>query len=295
MKIVGIGEVLWDVVGAEEHLGGASFNFSAHARRLDHEVFFVSGVGPDERGQRILARMEQMGLPTRYVRIAPEAATGLVTVDLNTDGQPRFTLYRPAAYDFPGLSDEELLQLVSPPPDWIYFGTLSLITECVKGLALRLISAAPASGRFYDVNLRAQWYNAVLVRELLSLANVVKLNDQEISEVDAMLGCRNHSIEEFCRNHARDFGWEAICVTRGAEGCSLFMRGEYLESPGYKVKVADAIGAGDAFAAAFLHGYANGWPAARIADFANRVGALIASHTGAIPNWSVEEALALGR
>ncbi|MGH9454442.1 MAG: PfkB family carbohydrate kinase, partial [Terriglobia bacterium] len=129
----------------------------------------------------------------------------------------------------------------------------------------------------------------------LSLAHVVKLNDWEITEVDAMLGGHNDSIEGFCRNHAGEFGWEAICVTRGAEGCAVFMRGEYLESPGYKVKVADAIGAGDAFAAAFLHGYTSGWPAARIADFANRVGALIASHTGAIPDWSVEEALALGR
>ncbi len=293
MKIVSIGEVLWDVVGAEEHLGGASFNFSAHARKLGHEVFFVSGVGQDERGQRILGRMEQMGLSTRYVRIAPEAATGLVTVELSEGGQPRFTLRRPAAYDYPGLSDDLISELVSPPPDWIYFGTLSLISECVKSLALRLISAAPASGRFYDVNLRPQSYSKTLVHELLSVANVVKLNDQEIGEVDEMLGGRNDSVEKFCRNHAHEFGWEAVCVTRGAEGCALFMRGEYLESPGYKVRIADAIGAGDAFAAAFLHGYQSGWPAAKIADFANRVGALIASHPGAIPDWSIENALAI--
>lgn len=294
MKIVSIGEVLWDVVGDEEHLGGASFNFSAHARRLGHNIFFISGVGRDERGQRILRRMGQMGLPTGYVRIASEAATGLVTVELGAGGQPQFTLHRPAAYDFPGLSDEEVRQLVSPPPDWIYFGTLSLMTESVKSLTLRLTSAAPASRTFYDVNLRAKSYNAGLVRELLSLAHVVKLNDQEVEEVDKMLGSSHHSVEEFCRNHAGEFGWDSVCVTRGAQGCALFMRGEYLESPGYKVRVADAIGAGDAFAAAFLHGYASGWPPARIADFANRVGALIASHAGAIPAWNVEEALALG-
>jgi fructokinase len=295
MKIVSIGEVLWDVVGSEEHLGGASFNFSAHARRLNHEVFFVSGVGQDDRGQRILDRMKQMGLPTNGIRIAPEAQTGMVTVELTGEGQPRFTLHRPAAYDFPGLSDEELLRLVSPPPDWIYFGTLSLISERVKNLALRLMSAAPASKRFYDVNLRPQCYNTALVRELLSLANVVKLNDQEIFEVEAMLCGTNASTEEFCRNRSREFGWEAICVTRGAGGCALLMHGEYLESPGYKVPVADAIGAGDAFAAAFLHGYASGWTSPRIADFANRVGAVIASHRGAIPSWTVEEATALER
>jgi fructokinase len=293
MKIVSIGEVLWDAVGEKEHLGGATFNFSAHARRLGHEVYFVSGVGKDGRGRRILERMEAMRLSTRYVRVAPEAATGLVTVHLGTGGQPQFTLHRPAAWDYPELSDQEIQELVSPPPDWIYFGTLSLITERVKSLTLRIIQAAPGSKTFYDINLRPDSYNRPLVRELLSRARVVKLNDQEVREVDTMLGGHNSTLERFCRNHAREFGWEAVSVTRGAQGCALFMGGKFLEAPGYQVAVKDSIGAGDAFAAAFLHGYASGWPAPEVADFANRVGALVASRTGAIPDWKIEDAWVL--
>ncbi|MCP5114514.1 MAG: carbohydrate kinase, partial [bacterium] len=90
----------------------------------------------------------------------------------------------------------------------------------------------------------------------------------------------------------RRFGWEAVCVTRGSAGCSILIGDEFAESPGRRVMVADTVGAGDAFAAAFLHGLGAGWPAAEIGEFANRVGALIASREGATPAWDLAEALA---
>src|SRR5262249_49384349 len=142
--------------------------------------------------------------------------------------------------------------------------------------------------RFYDINLRAGSYTPSLVRELMSRATIVKLNDEEIREIDRMFGQEHRSLEEFCRDYASLFGWEGVCVTRGAKGCAAFIRSEYLESEGYVVKVADAVGAGDAFAAAFLHGLDSGWPLRRVADFANRVGALVASRPGALPLWTAE-------
>jgi fructokinase len=295
MNVLSIGEVLWDVFGDTEHLGGAALNFAAHAKILGHSVSFISAVGEDQRGRRILERMEAMGLPTRFVRQEKNHPTGIVTVSLDTSGQPHFTIHRPAAYDFPDLSEGDLRELSSSRPDWIYFGTLFQMSPKAKALTLKVIDANPEARRLYDVNLRENCYEAALVNELMSLATAMKLNDQEAAMIQSMFGWSYGSLEDFCQDTARRFGWEAVCVTRGEAGCVLRVRDDYVEAEGYKVRVADTVGAGDAFAAAFVHGLGKGWPAQEVADFANRVGALVASRPGGTPSWTFEEAEALPR
>ena len=293
MNIISIGEVLWDVFEDSEHLGGAAFNFGAHSKILGHSVSFISAVGEDPRGQRVLERMDAMGLPTRFVRKERNYPTGIVTVNLDSSGQPHFVIHRPAAYDFPDLSDGDLGELSSRRPDWIYFGTLFQMSPKAKALTLKVIEGNPEARRFYDVNLRENCYEASLVNELMSLATAVKLNDQEVDMIQSMFGWTHRSLQDFCRGTARRFGWEAVCVTRGEAGCVLLVGDNYVEAEGYEVRVADTVGAGDAFAAAFVHGMGWGWPAQEVADFANRVGALVASRPGGTPSWTVEEARAL--
>jgi fructokinase len=295
MKIVSIGEVLWDVIGDQEHLGGAPFNFAAHARKLGHEVHFVSAVGCDDRGDRVLERMAQMGLSTRFVRRAEGFPTGIASVTLDASGKPSFRIEHPAAYDFPELAAAELDELLSPAPDWIYFGTLLQMSTDAREVTARLLAAGSGARRFYDINLRPACYEPELVRDLMSQATVVKLNDEEVAPVGRMCGRAHSNLEDFCRDFAALFGWEAICVTRGAEGCVLLVGDEVISAPGYPVKVADAVGAGDAFAAAFLHGLGSGWPPGEVADFANRAGALVAGRPGAIPSWTLDDIKTLGK
>jgi fructokinase len=293
VNVISIGEVLWDVVGPTEHLGGAPFNFAAHLASLGHDVSFISAVGTDEPGQRILRRMAQKGLSTNFVSRVEEHPTGMVTVSLDRAGQPHYVIHRPAAYDFPRLSQTELAALLSRPIDWIYFGTLLQSSPEARALTMRLLDSAAGARRFYDVNLRRGCWDLALVRDLLSWANVIKLNDEEVEEVARIFGRELGSLEEFCRTCVHTFGCEGICITRGVRGCVLWLDGKYIEAEGYPVEVEDTVGAGDAFAAAFLHGLGRGWPAPRIADFANRVGALVASRPGAIPVWTISEAEAL--
>lgn len=295
MKIVSIGEVLWDVIGDQEHLGGATFNFSAHARNLGHEVYFVSAVGNDERGDRVLECMARMDLSSVFVRRTMDCPTGIASVRLDAAGQPTFRIERPAAYDFPELTAADLKVLLSPAPDWIYFGTLHQMSAEARELTNRLLAAKSGARTFYDINLRPACFNSELVRDLMPQATVVKLNDEEVPEVDRMQGRNHATLEEFCRDYATDFGWEAVCVTRGPRGCALLMGRDFIEAPGYDVPVVDTVGAGDAFAAAFLHGLDKGWPALQVADFANRVGALITSRPGAVPRWTSEEIKSLGK
>ena len=293
MKIVSIGEILWDVIGSEEYLGGAALNFSVHAARLGNTVCFVSAVGKDERGRRALESMAGLGLSTRFIHALQTHPTGIVTVELDLAGQPKFTLHHPAAYDVPELSESELAELFSPPPDWIYFGTLLQMSPPAKELTYRLLRSAAGARIFYDINLRKDHYNPALLRELMRQAQVVKLNEEESCAIDRMFGRPSRSLESFCRAYVREFNWTSVCITRGERGCALLVDEEYVEAEGYAVHVRDTIGAGDAFAAAYVHGLSLGWAPEEIADFANRVAALVASRPGGTPPWALAEVQAL--
>jgi fructokinase len=294
MKIVAIGEVLWDVIGREEHLGGATFNFAAHAQMLGHDVRFISGVGEDERGWRILRRIEDLNLSPGYVARVPEYPTGYVTVTVSSSGQPSYILHRPVAYHFPRVSVEDFGSLVSPPPDWIYFGSLTFVSETAKALLFRLLQAAPSARRYCDINLRVNCHTPDLLTELMSCASIVKLNDLEIDEMARIFSHPRLTFQNFARAYAEKYSWQGAIITRGAEGCVVLLGGRYFESPGVPVKVADTIGAGDAFSAAFVHGLGQFWPPEKTAAFANRVGALVASRPGAIPRWSLADLASLG-
>ena len=282
MRVASLGEILWDLIGGRELLGGATFNFSVQLSRLGHDVSFISAVGDDERGRRVLDRAEQLGLSTKFVRVVNDAPTGTVSVYLDSEGQPSYVLHRPAAYDFATLPEEPL------HPDWLYHGTLHFMAPHIYGLR-HAYHVDPEARRFYDINLRRDSFTAPLVMELLQLADVVKLNDGELVQVQQMAGTSHASIEAFCRDYSSRFQWEAVCVTQGERGCAVLKGGEYVEVPGVPVKVADAVGAGDAFAAAFLHGLDQNWTAERIGSFANRLGAIVASRPGGVPEWSWSE------
>ena len=289
MRLIGVGEILWDVIGRDEHLGGAVFNLCAHAARLGHEVCLISAVGSDARGRRALERTGELGVSTRFIQTVPGHATGAVTVTVDSAGQPSYVIHRPAAYDFAALDDAGFEQLAAWRPDWISFGTLFSMHPNARSLLTGVLQRFPQARRFYDINLRKDSFTRDLVVELLAAADVVKLNDAEVEAVESMLGWSAVSLEDFCRNCAARFQCEAVCVTRGAQGCVLLLAGQYEEVAGHPVRVADAVGAGDAFAAALIHAVDAGWSARAAGAFANRLGALVASRRGAVPDWSLRE------
>lgn len=259
MQLASLGEILWDLIDGQELLGGATFNFSVQLSRLGHEVFFVSAVGDDERGRRALEIASKLGLSTKFIPTVKDAPTGTVSVTVDALGQPSYVLHRPAAYDFAALA------ALPADPDWIYYGTLQLIEPRMLAVLREFLARYPNARRFYDINLRRDSYTAPLVMELLQLASVVKLNDDELSRVQQMAGTSHISAESFCRAYASRFHWDAVCVTRGDRGCAILRGEEYVEISGVAVDVTDTVGAGDAFSAAFLHGLNAGWPPAKSA------------------------------
>ncbi|MGB7191421.1 MAG: carbohydrate kinase [Acidobacteriaceae bacterium] len=290
MRILSIGEVLWDVIGGREFLGGAPLNFSVSAQRLGNEVAFVSAVGADDRGRLALQSIEAQGLSAEWIETLPGYPTGTAVASMDASGSAIFQIIRPVAYDFLSAGEAVFNQLVELRPDWIYFGTLVQTAPGNEALLHRLIAAAPSARRFYDINLREGQWSAELVQRLSALTSVLKLNEAEAETLFRLThGLEKFSLERFCQSWSRSYGIELICVTLGERGCAVWSNNALQNFPGRPAKVMDTVGAGDAFSAAFLHGLGRGWPLEQTAGFANALGSLVASRAGATPAWTIEE------
>jgi fructokinase len=288
-SILVVGEVLWDLFEHSTALGGAPLNFAAHAKRLGFDPLLVSAVGVDCLGKAALQEIAGLGLDTSLLETSRRYRTGTARVALGPGDKTRFVIERPAAYDAICLREEQIATIVRRAPVCFYYGTLFASTPEGKTQIDKLLDALPAVTRFYDLNLRPGNYSVQLVIELLEVADVVKLNEEELCKVQKFTRLPSE-IEAFCREGSKRYGWKAVCVTLGARGCAMLCGDEYVEVAGHTITVTDPVGAGDAFAAAFLHGLICGWPAAKTAAFANRVGALVASRHGGLPDWTVKEA-----
>ena len=296
VKILSMGEVLWDVLGEVEYLGGAPLNFSAVLQRLGNTAAVLTAVGKDERGMRTLKAMQDLSLTTEFVQQVSERPTGTAFVSTDGDRNVFFTINRPAAFDFLKIDGSLLERAVHFAPDWLYFGTLAQANPHMEAALNRLVKNLPETQCFYDVNLRSGHWSLALVERLSSAADVLKLNRHEAEMLyELTRGKGEFNLEDFCRHWSLTYNIPTICVTLGSRGCAIFDHGTLRFFEGFSVDVVDTVGSGDAFAAAFLHGLNAGWPIEENATFANALGALVAGRRGGTPDWNIEEHIALIR
>jgi fructokinase len=292
LRIVSIGEVLWDVFDHGEFFGGAPLNFSATSRRLGNSVALVTGLGSDVRGRRALEMMNSLSLPTDFVQIVNGRETGVARVSVDSSGNAKFVIPRPAAFDSLVVDDLLLSRIEQWSPEWIYYGTLAQTEATNAALLEQIFSRSPAVKGFYDMNLRDGHWDLPLVQRLSQVATVIKVNETEAETLFALTAPSEvFSVEKFCRLWSSEHGVDLICVTLGGEGCAVFYENNLEIFAGFSVEVVDTVGAGDAFAAAFLHGLHQNWSMAHRARFANALGGIVASRAGAVPKWTIEECL----
>jgi fructokinase len=291
VRILSIGEILWDVYEGTEFLGGAPLNFSVSAQRLGNSTVLLSAVGKDTRGVLALDSMRSHDLTTDFVQISVGTATGAALVTIDDSGNASFVIQRPAAFDAVAVDDDLISQITQFQPQWIYFGTLAQAIDEGEQRLIRLLKTQPDAKRFYDINLRNGHWGLPLVKRISRLATIIKMNEVEAEELWHLTHDAEQpfSLEAFCQFWASTHGCELICVTLGGEGCAVWQNNALAFFQGFQVQVVDTVGAGDAFAAGFLHGLEQGWPIAKTALFANRLGALVASRSGATPEWTVDE------
>lgn len=290
-----IGEVLWDIFPDGERFGGAALNFCANLQRLGNHATLLSAVGDDPHGQMALEQMRTLGVGTQGIRIVKNLPTGLARVSMNDHGEPSFTIPRPAAFDEVSVGAAMMSTLLASAVDWVYFGTLLQTNAATEQLTVNLKEQLHPARCFYDINLREGHWNLALVQRLSRLASIIKLNEMEAETLFSLTNPKEEtfSLENFCDRWASAYKIDVICVTLGPAGCLVYDCGKYHRVPGYNITVCDTVGSGDAFAAAFLHGYYRGWQIPKAAQFANALGALVASRAGATPFWTIGEIKAM--
>lgn len=290
MRVLAIGEMLWDVFPEQELLGGAALNFCANLERLGDTARLITAVGNDARGHRAVEQMSALGMNSQFVQTTVDAPTGAAVVSHETSGEPLFAVLRPAAYDRITVDDALLAGIAEYDPHWIYFGTLFHTVERNEAFTRAVLQAAPSARVFYDMNLRPNQWDFPLVQRLCSLASILKLNEHEVRILAIQRGINpDDPLESFTQCVSEEFDVPTICITLGANGCFVYDRGLSVHVPGHTIRAEDTVGAGDAFSAAFLHGYDRGFPILETAQLANAVGAVVASRSGATPPWTVNE------
>jgi fructokinase len=289
--VLGLGELLWDVFPAGMLLGGAPANFTVMAGRMGNHAALLSRIGRDDAGRRAVDGLDPLPADASFLQVDPAHETGRVTVTFE-DGQPRYMIHQPAAWDFLELSDEWVR--LAERADALCFG--SLAQRCLESrqtIQTLVAQSAAACIRVFDVNLRPPFYSSEVIQESLELAAVAKMNEAEMTLVLGLLGLpanEGTAINGFdaLRLDAERLLGEfpelkMVAVTRGAQGSLLVTRDEWNAHPGIPVKVADTIGAGDAFTAALTHYMLRGAGLAALNEAGNRWGAWMASQSGAMP------------
>jgi fructokinase len=266
--IIGLGEILWDLLPEGRRAGGAPFNFAFHCHQLGHEAVIVSRVGDDQLGRELRAEVRRHGMTDEYIQTDPDRPTGTVRVEVDADGQPRYTIVENVAWD--NIAWEERFEALLRSARAVCFGSLAQLSAISRATIRRFVGTPdPDRITIFDVNLRPQFGDRAVIEKSLTLARWVKMNEAEFAELSPLLA-----------NMSRP---EIVCITRGERGGQITARAQSIDLPGIPIEVADTVGAGDAFTAGFLTQMIEGKPFAQSARFANALAALVASRSGGTP------------
>jgi fructokinase len=285
-NIVCFGEVLWDLLPSGKIAGGAPMNVAFHASQLGLNAIMISAVGNDELGEGITSFLLSRGLSIENIQ-KNEYQTGIVEVTLDAKGSPSYSIIEPVAWDFIRLTDaaKSAIQVA----DALVFGSLALRNEISKLTLLQL--QIESKLKILDVNLRKPFYSPKLTDELLRVADIVKVNDEELEMICTWFGSFGNQIDNASFLKAR-FKLKGILVTRGANGAFFIDENNKLsEHQGFNVIVNDTIGSGDSFLAAFISKWLSGETPGEALKYACAVGAFVATQKGATPVISEENIL----
>ena len=276
--IVGIGELLWDMLPSGKAIGGAPANFAYHAGRLGEEGWVVSAVGDDVLGHEILDVLDEKRLHSLVAM--SEKPTGTVQVSLDAAGVPTYTIVEDVAWDHIPFTPK--MQDLASRADAVCFGSL-VQRNGSRASMLKFLEAVPASAlKVFDINLRQHFYTPEILQKSLEIADVLKINDEEIVILSEMFGLGSDP-REACRKLIRQYSLRFVLLTKGAQGSEVISPDEVIPQGVGKVDVVDTVGAGDAFTAAFTVAYLRGDSLADAQKLAGEVTAYVCSHKGAMP------------
>ena len=278
--VVGIGELLWDILPDQKRLGGAPANFAHHAHSLGARAIVISAIGKDHNGQEIISQLNSQNINTKYVQ-TNELPTGTVDVTLSPDGQPNYTIHENVAWD--AINTHPTIDTLSQNCNAICFGTLAQRNNISKNTILGLLENTKENClKVFDINLRQNYYSKELIENSLSVANIVKLNNEELAYLQNIFNLpteENRALESLL-NH---FKLDTVALTQGSKGSTMINQDSISFCPGIPVDVKDTIGAGDSFTAAITMGVLANMSLNKINMAASKIAAYVCSQSGATP------------
>jgi fructokinase len=282
--ILVIGEILFDIFPQYERLGGAPFNFAYHLKHFGFPVRFVSRVGHDENGAKILERISAAGFDPADIQRDKTRPTGTVRVALDEMGVPTFDIITDVAYDAITYRDERHAKILASA-EMLYFGTLARRTGRGRDqIGHFLDRKPPGCTAFCDINLRSGGYNTQSIESSLRYADILKLNTQELRECLRVAGISNDAPDAVERLMAA-YKIETLALTKGDRGSELYTSAEVVRGEPQPVEnMADTVGAGDAYAAMLAAGILKGWKPQQTLSRASAFAARICAIEGALPD-----------
>lgn len=279
--IVGLGEILWDILPEGKVLGGAPANFAYHTSQFGYDGYAVSAIGDDELGKEIVSTLvEKEGL--NYLIETTDYPTGTVQVTLDDAGVPQYEICENVAWD--NIPFTEKTRALAQQTKAVSFGSLAQRNNVSKDSVRQFLQAMPTdSMKIFDINLRQHFYTKEIIDDSLQLSDILKINDDEIRIISKLFNIEEKEELDICKYLLDRYQLKLVILTKGTDGSCILTPNETSFLPTPKVQVADTVGAGDAFTAAFITSYLDGEPISIAHQRAIDFSAYVCTQHGAMP------------
>ncbi len=281
-QAVCFGEILWDNFKDGKKAGGAPMNVALHLHKQGIKSYLISSVGIDANGDELLLFLEDNQLNTHFIQKHATLPTGIVEVELDKNLHASYTIVKPVSWDEIHFANEFID--ITKNADVLVFGSLACRSEISRNTLFKLLPLAKL--KVFDMNLRPPHFHEEILISLLNACDILKINEVEIEYLTQLFGLSHLTSDEQLRELSQKTNTPVICVTLGGDGSIIFYKDEVIKHKGYKVELADTVGAGDAFLATFIGGYLKKLPIKQVLDKASAAGAFVASKHGANPQYN---------
>ena len=278
--IVGIGEILWDVFPNGKVLGGAPANFAYHVSQFGFEGYAVSAIGNDELGAELVNCLSNKKL--KYLIETTPFTTGTVQVTLSGNGIPQYEICENVAWD--NIPFTPAMEALARKTQTVCFGSLAQRSSVSRKTINRFLDCLPETAlKIFDINLRQSFYTLELIEHALDRCNILKINDDEVLIVGQLFGWESKSELEICNQLLHSCDLKMVVLTKGTQGSYVVTQTETSFKPTPLVEVADTVGAGDSFTAAFVSSLLGGQSISNAHQIAVDASAYVCTQHGAMP------------
>ena len=282
MKVIGMGEALWDVLPEGKKIGGAPANFAYHVKQFGIDSVAVSAIGDDSLGKELLENFDEKNL--NYNMDIVPYPTGTVIVELDSEGVPQYEIKENVAWD--NIPYTDTLEQLAKDTKAFCFGSLAQRNVVSRDTINRFLEAIPEENDpliVFDINLRQDFYTKEVIKDSIKKCNILKINDEELVIVSRMFGYPGIDLENKCWLLLGKYNLKILILTCGINGSYVFTPGEMSFLPTPKVEVADTVGAGDSFTAAFIANLLKGKSVKESHRIAVETSAYVCTQNGAMP------------